>query len=365
MPQLAAWSSDQKPIYNITKSYEYNSVHGPFFDEQLPEREFLPRDQWIDFLGVKVASPLGVPAGPLLNSKWTTLAARLGFDIVTYKTIRSREKQAHPVPNIIYLDAHEKLDDPTEKIVEKITQPKLKEDIAITNSFGMGCPGPDYLLEDIARAKSELADGRVLIVSVVGTPREGENFVDDFARAAAIAKEAGAEIIEANFSCPNVGKSTEGSIYHDPSSVEEIASRVVKEIGDLPLIVKVGWYEDEAKMKEVLTAAARAGARAVCGINTVGRKVVKADGSSALGPTRETSGVCGGPIRKFALDFLGKARKIIDEEKLDLTLMGVGGAIEAEHFDQFLDAGAEVAMSATGMMWDPYLAMRWHGKNNK
>jgi len=226
----------------------------------------------------------------------------------------------------------------------------------------MGCPNPEYLLEDIAKAKSELADGQILVVSVVGTPREGESFVDDFARTAMIAKEAGAEIIEANFSCPNVGKSTEGSIYSDPESVGEIASRIVGEIGDLPLIIKVGWYKDENKMKEVFQAATRAGVQAISGINTVGRKVVKADGSPALGPTRETSGVCGGPIRSYALDFIKKARKIIDEEKLGLTLIGVGGAIEPEHFDQFLDAGANVTMSATGMMWDPYLAIRWHKK---
>ena len=34
-----------------------------------------------------------------------------------------------------------------------------------------------------------------------------------------------------------------------------------------------------------------------------------------------------------------------------------------DQFDQFLKAGASVAMSATGMMWDPFLALRYH--NNK
>jgi hypothetical protein len=53
-----------------------------------------------------VASPLGVPAGPLLTSKWTDLAARLGFDVVTYKTIRSSEFAGHPVPNVVYLELY-------------------------------------------------------------------------------------------------------------------------------------------------------------------------------------------------------------------------------------------------------------------
>lgn len=52
---------------------------------------------------VQVASPVGVPAGPLLDSKWTTLAANLGFDIVTYKTIRSQASTGHDPPNVLYL----------------------------------------------------------------------------------------------------------------------------------------------------------------------------------------------------------------------------------------------------------------------
>ena len=31
-----------------------------------------------------------------------------------------------------------------------------------------------------------------------------------------------------------------------------------------------------------------------------------------------------------------------------------------EHFDAFLEAGADIATTATGMMWDPYLALRYH-----
>jgi hypothetical protein len=54
---------------------------------------------------MQVASPLGVPAGPLLDSKWTTLAANLGYDIVTYKTIRTCASTGHAPPNVLYLQA--------------------------------------------------------------------------------------------------------------------------------------------------------------------------------------------------------------------------------------------------------------------
>ena len=64
----------------------------------------------------------------------------------------------------------------------------------------------------------------------------------------------------------------------------------------------------------------------------------------------------------MAHHFIRDAAKIIAEQKLDLTLLGCGGIMRAEHFDDFLEAGAQVAMSATGFMWDPYLAMRYHAQ---
>lgn len=42
------------------------------------------------FVCWQVASRLGVPAGPLLDSRWTTFARQMGFDILTYKTIRTQ-----------------------------------------------------------------------------------------------------------------------------------------------------------------------------------------------------------------------------------------------------------------------------------
>ena len=35
-------------------------------------------------------------------------------------------------------------------------------------------------------------------------------------------------------------------------------------------------------------------------------------------------------------------------------------AILKKHFNEFLDSGADIALSATGMMWNPYLASQFH-----
>jgi len=59
-----------------------------------------------------------------------------------------------------------------------------------------------------------------------------------------------------------------------------------------------------------------------------------------------------------------ETRTIIDQEKLDLTILATGGITKAEHFDLFFNAGADIALSATGAMWNPYLANEYHQQQN-
>jgi len=349
------------PIYDINKTYTENASHGPFFIGNLPQRHWTSKEHWIDFLGCKIASPLGVPAGPLLNSRWTTLAARLGFDVVTYKTIRSAPNEGHPLPNIVYIDTHGDLTRERWNEVLQTTQTPSPDvcNIAITNSFGMPSREAAFLHQDIQTAKAALSEGQALVVSVVGSACNKKDFVEDFINTAKIAVDAGASIIEANFSCPNV-VTGEGKIYNNDHSVYEIGGSMVKALGEVPLVLKVGVFEEKEEMKKVFEAAARAGVRGIAGINTLSMKVVDKQGLPALGPARIHSGVCGGPIRAAALDWVRTAHSIIKDNQLPLTLIGCGGITIPGHFDEFLEAGAAVAMSATGMMWDPFLALRYH-----
>jgi dihydroorotate dehydrogenase len=334
-------------LYHVKKSYSDNVRDGPQFNGVFPKRVLPPKEQWIDFLGYPVASPLGVPAGPLLTSEWTTLAAKLGFDIVTYKTIRSHSYEGHPLPNILYVK-------PEKAFAVKLEQPPVNlTEMAITNSFGMPSQSPEFLEEDIPRANSGLGEGQVLVVSIVGGSEQ------DFVNTALLAKKSGAKIIEANFSCPNV-KSKEGSLYTNPEEVFQVCSALTDVLKEVPLIIKVGVFPDSRVMKEVLIAMARSGARAISGINTISQKVVDEQGNPALGSDRITSGICGAPIKNKALEFVKEASSIIKKEKLDLTLIGVGGMMQQADFTLFLEAGAQFVQTATGMMWNPYLAMEYH-----
>eukprot|EP01113_Clastostelium_recurvatum_P025873 TRINITY_DN3108_c0_g1_i5.p1 TRINITY_DN3108_c0_g1~~TRINITY_DN3108_c0_g1_i5.p1 ORF type:complete len:245 (+),score=73.65 TRINITY_DN3108_c0_g1_i5:64-798(+) len=230
-PTIPPWWPQHGPIYDIDKTYAHNAAEGPFVPEgvTLPVRPPRPpKEKWIDLLGYKVASPLGVPAGPLLNSRWTTFAARAGFDIITYKTIRSQPTEGHAHPNVVYIDTRGPLSRDRLGEVLQIRKDKAPhiEDVAITNSFGMPSRDKEYLRQDIRAARDGLEEGQVLIVSVVGTPGgcnapATHDFFQDFVDTAVFAAESGAQIIEANFSCPNV-VTGEGKLYGNPDVVYKV-----------------------------------------------------------------------------------------------------------------------------------------------
>jgi len=349
--QIPEWFPSHPPIYDISKSYLENATEGPYFQGEIPKR---PKPTHpIEFLGVTLNSPLGIPAGPLLNARWIELAAQLGFDLVTYKTIRSFAHPGHALPNMIYVEPQ------SESTAVVCDAPGRMDQLMLTNSFGMPSRSPEFLLEDIERAHRSLSKGQAMIVSVVGTPNQGVSFAEDFVRAAVLAKDAGAKLIEANLSCPNVGKA-EGQLYTNPEAVYQFTHAMVQAIRPIPLILKTGVFPSLEVMRASLEAAARAGANAVCGINSVSYQVLDEKGQPALGAHRPTSGVCGALIRQSAVEFLRQASTIIRKEKLGLELLGCGGVVKSEHFDELLSSGAKIAMSATGMMWDPFLALRYH-----
>lgn len=343
MPQLT------KPLYDISKSYHENAEKGPTLPPILPKVREIPNERWTSFLELPLASPIGVPAGPLLNSRWIEAASALGFDLLTYKTIRSAGHPGHPLPNVVFVTP----EGMKQGTVKPCKEPQNSEQISITNSFGMPSMPKEFLEIDIAKAKASLKRGQILIVSVVGSQMEGHDFTEDFVLAAKLAKAAGADVVEANFSCPNV-TSKESSLYRDPQSAYEVAKKLAKALFPLPLMIKIGSIPEQELLKELLISLAKAGVRAVCGINSVPMQLFP-----PLAKGRETSGICGSMIFPQALEFTRNASALIRACKLDLELAGCGGIMVEEQFDAILKAGAHAALTATGMMWDPYLAIKW------
>lgn len=346
-----------RPTYDIHLSYEDNYSKGPFFADTIPQRKITEKKTLLDF---RLNSILGIPAGPLLNSNWIKLYAELGFDLLVYKTVRTARHPSHPAPNCMLLEVKGQLT--PDRFHERLTATPEEKDrpvseISITNSFGMPSRDPQVWQADVAKAKGYLTKGQLLIVSVVGTPGKGD-LAEDYARGAALAREAGADIVEINLSCPNV-VSEEGSLFANPHLSGEIARRVKEALGATPLFIKMGYVEDPALLKKVVRATAPH-VQGISGINTLSFDVVRPDGTQALpGPGRLRSGVCGAAIRTCGLTQAKRIARQREKEKYDCVVVGVGGVMTPEDVQAYRDVGCDAVMTATGAMWDPFLAHAW------
>lgn len=339
--------------YDIYQTYQYNYDRGPAFASE-PRPDRLKAELQTEFLGLKVRSRIGIAAGILLNSKWILGYARRGFDILTYKTVRSSHRPCYPLPNWLFVD------DPTGDDGPVYVNEKPKGDRRLWSSavcFGMPSMSPEVWREDIGRAKAGLSAGQILIVSVVATPSENPTpteVADDFAQCARWAAEAGADVIEANFSCPNVC-SAEGSIYTDPEFSRAIVQTIRGAIGSKPLLIKVGHYKDRELMRRCLFAV-NGLVNGITLVNAISRPVLYRDGRPAFGPKYVRAGVLGRAIHEPCVQSVREAAAIIRENNLPLSIAAVGGVSQAQDATDFFTAGADAVMLGSSPMYLPDIA---------
>jgi len=348
--------NQQKPFYDPEKTYEENYDKGPFgafADGKIFRQSGQPQ---YDYHGQKIYAPFGIPAGPLLNSNYIKAAFEKGFDIAVYKTVRSDFYKTHPFPNILSVHVEGAL------TLEKLKEPLLgdthfEEPIAITNSFNVPSKNVEVWQEDMRKAIASAGKGQVMVGSFMGTVRQNQThdeFIEDWIIAAKQIIETGVKIVEADISCPNNG--AEGLVCYDLETTEKICKGVRKIIGNTPFILKIGYYQDE-KQLERLSEIANEYAQGIAGINTLQGIIVDKDGKQALpGATRKVAGVCGAPIKWAGLDMVKKLHKIREKRSFNFTIEGVGGVTTPEDYHEYIHAGADSVMSATGAMWNPYLA---------
>ena len=161
--------------YDIAQTYDWNYANAP---SHAPRIAIPPYPGQWSFCGLPVASPLGMPAGPLLNSAWIRHYAALGFDVLTYKTVRSSYRACYAPPNLLPVAAPILTDDAGE----------VRESQAAFDSwaisFGMPSKDPEVWMADVAAARAAIGPGQALVVSVVASPEAGwtmDRIAADFA----------------------------------------------------------------------------------------------------------------------------------------------------------------------------------------
>jgi dihydroorotate dehydrogenase (NAD+) catalytic subunit len=344
------------PFYDPEKSYEDNFEHGPFgafTDGVVLENN---SQKQYDFFGLKVNSPFGIPAGPLINGAFVKSALDKGFDIVTYKTVRSGGYPCHAWPNVLSVKVEGDLT--LEKAQGKLVADKnYHEPLSITNSFGVPSREVEFWQKDLAEAVKYAKRGQIVIGAFQGTKKEGqtgEEYINDYRVVAKMVKDTGVKVMEVNLSCPNEG--TNNLLCFDTARSVLVAKAIKEVIGDIPLIIKIAYYKDDEVLKNFVKEIGNI-VQGISAINTIAAEIVDEKGNQALpGEGRLRSGVCGHAIKWAGLDMVRKLKKLREEFGYTYTIICVGGVTVPEDFLEYRNAGGDIVMSATGAMWNPYLA---------
>lgn len=339
--------------YDIAKSYRENYDNGPNFSGVSVK---VPATPAKEFLGLKVNSRIGIAAGLLLNSKWMLAYSRLGYDLLTYKTVRSLHRPCRPPPNWVFVEDDGKTCGP---IYTRNGPSANPAQVSSAVCFGMPSMPPSVWRKDMNKAKSGLLPGQALIASVTASPQPNwtpEQTAADFAQCANWAVESGADAIEANLSCPNVC-TAEGSIYRDAAFSKLVAEAIRSGIGKRPLLLKIGYFAQQNELADFLREVHSA-ANGVTMVNGIARPVLTSEGKPAFGPSAVQAGVLGRSIHPHSVQAARIVRQVIAQEGLALCLLAVGGASVTKDIADFFSAGADAVLMGSSPMYCPDLAAK-------
>jgi dihydroorotate dehydrogenase len=351
------------PTYDVLGSYRDNLTTplGP----RLPERPDAGGRRW-RVLGRSIGFPIGVPACVLNGSEeWVRHNAGNGFNVLTYKTVRSRAHAPNPQPNWTFAPRE------TESLrpgadAEVTSDPWDWVDpgsstVSTVNSFGVPSLAPEEWMADLERSLAALDDDQLLLVSVMGEDHDGAGIgalVDDFARTALMAQQAGATVVELNLSCPNtLDRSASGvrpPLCLDPEATVAVVEGVRRAIDDRTgLVAKLSWLDEERLAALVPRLAPLVDG--VAGINTLQSRVRRSDGAPTF-PGRELAGLSGVAVRDSALDFTRRLVALREASGARFDVLAMGGVTDPASFEALFALGADAVQSAAGAFADPYLA---------
>ena len=331
--------------YDIDQTYDWNYDNPP----DPIQLDVPPCPGVWQFCGYRVRSPLGIPAGPLLNSAWIRYYAALGFDVLTYKTVRSAYRACYGLPNLLPVTGADLTAE------GNVLDEARTASASWAISFGMPSKDPSVWMADVAAARAAIGEGQVLVVSVVASPQPGWTLSDvaaAFARCAVWAKQAGAMVVEPNLSCPNVC-TQEADLYLSAEASALIAGEVRKAVGDLPVALKVGLFRDRQTAGEFVQAISGK-VNAVCATNSITAKVRGYNGELLFGGLRR--GIGGTVITERCLQETAMLAELLGHHAARTELVSVGGVTIAEDVQARLQAGASHVQLATAAMLNPLVA---------
>lgn len=283
------------------------------------------KDLSIDFLGVKCENPFFLSSSPVGSSyEMISKAFDEGWGGVFYKTI-----------GIFIPDEVSPRFDITTKESTTWTGFKNMEMISdkpLTTN-----------LEYITQLKKDYPT-KVVAVSIMGSTEE------EWRELSRAVTKAGADMIECNFSCPQMTSCTMGSdVGQDPNLVNKYTRAVVEET-HLPVIAKM--TPNIGNMEVPAHAAAQGGAKAISAINTV-KSITNIDldhmtAMPVVDGKSSVSGYSGAAVKPIALRFIKDLAIYPDLEEIELS--GMGGIETWQDALEFILLGCRNVQVTTSVM---------------
>ena len=205
----------------------------------------------------------------------------------------------------------------------------------------------EYSLEEnmemIRRLKKEFPN-KVIIASIMGRDKEEWKYLT---KAVTL---AGADLIELNFSCPNMKyKGTGSDVGQNPDIVEKY-TKIVKDNTNIPVLAKMTPNITDIKIPAI--AAIHGGANGISAINTI-KSITNVDidslvpepnvnGKSSLG------GYSGHAVKPISLRYIGEMANC--PELKDVSLSGIGGIYTWRDALEYLLLGCSSVQLTTAVM---------------
>lgn len=285
----------------------------------------LKKDLSIEFLGVRCENPFFLSSSPVCsNYEMIKKAFEAGWAGVYYKTVGIFiPDECSPRFDI---GRKESAVWTGFKNMEQISDKPLEEN-----------------LKYIRMLKDEFPK-KVMAVSIMGSTEEEWRIL------AKKVTEAGADIIECNFSCPQMTSSAMGSdVGQNPELVSKYTKAVV-ESTHLPVVAKM--TPNIGNMEIPALAAMKAGASGIAAINTI-KSITNIDlenmtAMPVVNAKSSISGYSGAAVKPIALRFITQLKQ--NEDLKNTPITGIGGIETWRDALEFILVGSSNLQVTTSVM---------------
>lgn len=270
---------------------------------------------------VVLPNPLVLGSGPPGHSP-SGLAkySRAGCGAVITKTLTREPRKGNPHPRVIRV--------PGSNLINAEGTPNLG-----IKEYG----------ERLAKVIGQIK-GAVLVISVSGKD------VEDFVYLAESAEKMGAQVVDIDISCPNIGQRDAtiggaGNWQLDPGLLKELVKAVKKAIR-VPLWVKM--TNQYGNLLDNARSAARAGADALIPLPLVGGLPLDWETAKPMLTFSHGVGLVTGPAIKYAgIKLVADLCRVVD-----VPVLGSGGCSSARDVAEYVMAGASAVQVLTAFMYE-------------